>query len=53
MDLGQLVQTELVEPLIEAILDEDMVATEQLLQSVRYETNITANKDEVKVFRLT
>jgi len=52
MDLGQLVQTELVEPLIEAILDEDMVATEQLLQSVRYETNITANKDEVKVYAM-
>ena len=52
MDLGQLVQTELVEPLIEAILDEDMVATEQLLQSVHYETNITANKDEVKVYAM-
>jgi len=50
MDLGQLVQTELVEPLIEAILEEDMVATQQLLQSVRYETNITPNKDEVKVY---
>jgi len=50
MDLGQLVQTELVEPLIEAILQEDMVATQQLLQSVRYETNITPNKDEVKVY---
>lgn len=52
MDLGQLVQTELVEPLIEAILEEDMVATEQLLQSVRYETNITASKDEVKVYAM-
>lgn len=50
MDLGQLVQTELVEPLIEAIIDEDMVATEQLLQSIRYETNITTSKDEVKVY---
>lgn len=52
MDLGQLVQTELVEPLIEAILQEDMVATQQLLNSVRYETNITANKDEVKVYAM-
>jgi len=52
MDLGQLVQTELVEPLIGAILEEDMVATEQLLQSVRYETNITPNKDEVKVYAM-
>lgn len=52
MDLGELVKTELVEPLIEAILEEDMVATEQLLQSVRYETNITANKDEVKVYAM-
>jgi len=52
MDLGELVKTELVEPLIEAILEEDMVATQQLLQSVRYETNITANKDEVKVYAM-
>lgn len=52
MDLGQLVQTELVEPLIEAILEEDMVATEQLLHSIRYETNIMANKDEVKVYAM-
>jgi hypothetical protein len=50
MDLGQLVQAELVEPLIEAVINEGMVATEQLLQSIRYETNITANKDEVKVY---
>lgn len=52
MDLGALVQKELVEPLIEAILDEDMVATQQLLQSVRYETNLTPNKDEVKVYAM-
>jgi len=52
MDLGQLVQTEFVEPLIEAILDEDMVATEQLIQSIRYETNITTSKDEVKVYAM-
>jgi len=52
MDLGQLVQTELVEPLIEAIIQEDMVATEQLIQSIRYETNITTSKDEVKVYAM-
>lgn len=52
MDLGTLVQKELVEPLIEAILDEDMVATQQLLQSVKYETNLTPNKDEVKVYAM-
>ena len=52
MDLGQLVQTELVEPLLEAIIQEDMVATEQLIQSVRYETNLTADKQEVKVYAM-
>lgn len=50
MDLGELVQTELVEPLIDAIIEEDMVATEQLIQSIRYDTNITADRDEVKVY---
>ncbi len=52
MDLGALVQTELVEPLLEAIIQEDMVATEQLIQSVRYETNLTAGKQEVKVYAM-
>lgn len=52
MDLGALVQTELVEPLLEAIIQEGMVATEQLIQSVRYETNLTADKQEVKVYAM-
>jgi len=50
MDLRVLVQTELVEPLIDAIIAENMVATEQLIQSIRIDENLTANKHEVKVF---
>lgn len=50
MDLVQLVQTELVEPLKDAIATDDLIATGQLRDSVRMESNITANKDEVKIY---
>lgn len=50
MDLAVLVDNELLQPLIDAIIEEDMVATEQLIQSIRYDTNLTADRDEVKVY---
>lgn len=50
MDLEALVDDEFLQPLRGAIVREDMVATEQLLNSLRLESNITVNKDEVKVY---
>ena len=50
MDLAVLVDTELLQPLKDAIATDDLIATGQLRDSVRLESNITANKDEVKIY---
>lgn len=50
MDLAVLVDNELLQPLKEAIATDDLIATGQLRDSVRMESNITANKDEVKIY---
>lgn len=50
MDLAALVEQEFIQPLKEAIETDDLIATRQLINSVRLESNITANKDEVKVY---
>jgi len=50
MDLEALVDDEFVQPLRGAIVAEDMIATRQLINSVTATGNITANKQEVKVF---
>ncbi len=50
MDLEALVDDEFVQPLRGAIVAEDMIATRQLINSVTTTSNITANKQEVKVF---
>jgi hypothetical protein len=50
MDLAALVDKEFLQPLKEAIINDDLIATKQLINSVRLESNITANKDEVKVY---
>lgn len=52
MDLAKLVDDEFVQPLIDAIETDDLIATGQLRNSVRLESNITANKDEVKVYAM-
>lgn len=50
MDLGQLVEQEFTQPLREAILTDDLVATRQLINSVS-QTYIEANNQQiVKVF---
>ena len=52
MDLAALVETEFVQPLRDAIVMDDLIATGQLRDSVRLESNITANKQEVKVYAM-
>jgi len=52
MDLKVLVDTELVEPLKAAIINDDLIATRRLIESVHSESNITANKEEVKVYAM-
>ena len=52
MDLAALVETEFVQPLRDAIVMDDLIATGQLRDSVRIESNITANKQEVKVYAM-
>lgn len=50
MDLEDLVDDELVVPLVDAVISEDMVATEQLIQSIKTETTKTSDIDEVRVY---
>lgn len=50
MDLAALVEQEFIQPLKAAIETDDLIATRQLINSVSLESNITANKDEVKVY---
>ena len=50
MDLAVLVDMELLQPLKEAIATDDLIATGQLRDSVRMESTLTPNKDEVKVY---
>ena len=50
MDLAAIVEREFTQPLRDAIKDEDMIATKQLINSVRQESNITDKKQEVKVY---
>lgn len=52
MDLEALVDDEFVQPLRGAIVQEDMVATRELLNSLRIENTSTPDKDEVKVYAL-
>ena len=52
MDLAALVETEFVQPLRDAIVTDDLIATGQLRDSVKMESNITANKQEVKVYAM-
>lgn len=50
MDLEALVDDEFVQPLRGAIVADNLIATRQLINSVTTTSNITANKDEVKVY---
>lgn len=50
MDLEALVDDQFVQPLRGAIVQEGMVATEQLLDSLSIENTSTRDKDEVKVY---
>lgn len=50
MDLEALVDEEFVQPLRGAIVADNLIATRQLIESVHTTSNITANKQEVKVF---
>lgn len=50
MDLAALVDDEFVQPLRGAIVADNLIATRQLINSVTTTSNITANKQEVKVF---
>lgn len=50
MDLEALVDDEFVQPLRGAIVADNLIATRQLIESVTTTSNITANKQEVKVF---
>jgi hypothetical protein len=52
MDLAALVDREFVQPLKEAIVTDDLIATRQLINSVTLESNLTVNKDEVKVYAM-
>lgn len=52
MDLEALVDDEFVQPLRGAIVQEDMVATRELLNSLKIENTSTPDKDEVKVYAL-
>ena len=52
MDLKVLVDTELVEPLKAAIVNDDLIATRRLIESVHSESSITPNKEEVKVYAM-
>ena len=50
MDLEAIVDDEFVQPLRGAIVAEDMIATRALIESVHTTSNITANKQEVKIY---
>lgn len=50
MDLEALVDDEFVQPLRGAIVADNLIATRQLIESVHTTSNITANKQEVKVY---
>ena len=50
MDLASLVEKEFTQPLRNAIVTEDMIATKQLINSVKQESNILVGKQEVKVY---
>jgi len=52
MDLEALVDDEFVQPLRGAIVGDNLIATRQLIESIHTTSNITANKQEVKVFAM-
>jgi len=52
MDLAEIVEIEFTQTLRDAIVDEDMIATRRLIESVQQDSNITPNKQEVKVFAM-
>ena len=50
MNLEDIVDDELIQPLRGAIVAEDMVATRQLIESISTETTKTATLEEVRVY---
>jgi hypothetical protein len=50
MDLGAIVDDELIQPLRGAIVAEDMVATRQLIESISTQTTKTETLEEVRVY---
>ena len=50
MDLAVLVDSELLQPLKDAIATDDLIATGRLRDSVKLESTITPDKDEVKIY---
>jgi hypothetical protein len=50
--LEQIVDDEFVQPLRGAVVQEDMIATRQLIDSIRIESTKTADIEEVKVFAM-
>lgn len=50
MALKDIVDDELVVPLIDAIISEDMVATQQLINSIKTEVEKTDTKETVRIF---
>lgn len=52
MDLAEISEREFTQPLRDAITDEDMIATRRLINSVEQESNITDNKQEVKIYAM-
>ena len=52
MDLAAIVDDEFIQPLRGAIVGDNLIATRQLIESVTMTSNITANKEEVKVYAM-
>lgn len=50
MDLEALVDDELLQPLRGAIVGDNLIATRQLIESVRMESTKTPTREEVKIF---
>lgn len=52
MDLEALVDDEFVQPLRGAIVGDNLIATHRLINSIHTTSNITADKQEVKVYAM-
>ena len=52
MDLGQAVQTSIIDKLKKAMVDRDMVATKALLNSVRYEQKELLHQTVINIYAL-